>query len=236
MKPFVLSNKRESEFCRLSLDNGKSWIQGIITDFSDDDEFICLFLSLKNFYKYSNCKNKIIVKSLNNNFEKIYIGSIDKNSFINKPRFLKINIENVFSFYDRRKYTRFLINYNATIQYNNCKFKVKLFDISFNGLSFFSKHNIKHASTLQITINISPKQKLKLTGNIVSQITYENEFRYSIKTTPQTQEDEDTLIQTIDSLLLKQNGILKNYNLPIKIVLTLTFILLTIIFGYILLS
>ncbi len=229
MKLFTLSNKSESIFCKISLNNCRTWIQGIITDFSCDDDFMYIFLSSKNFYKYLNCKNKIIIKCLSNNYEKIYIGIIDKDSINKKSRFLKINIENILSFYDRRKYTRFLTNYTATLQFNNYSLCVKLSDLSFNGLSFFSKHRIKHASKILITINLTRKKTLNLYGNLINQIPYKNEFRYSLKTTPCTKDDEDKLIEAMDYLLLKQNGLIKKHNSKL-IFLFLALFLATIIF------
>ena len=211
------------------MDNGSTWVQGIITLLSLKNNSMRIYLSSKNFHKYANFKNKLIIKALDLTHENIYIGTIDQAMLNKKSHFIKINIESVLSFYNRRKYIRFLVNYNADIQLgNNEKFRTKLSDLSFNGLCFFSKHNMPKDSNISIFIYPNLSSVIHLYGTVVDKIPYENEFRYSVSIIPKSLIDQEKLGQVMDSLLLKQNGIKSSYisYLIIKRFLTLLSIIL----------
>ena len=212
MKTFALTNRSESTFCKISQDNGSTWIQGIIVYFSEPNNTLSIFLSSKNFHKYFNNTNKLIIKALDNKNENIYIGTVDKSKLNVKPRFIKVNIQQTLSFYDNRSYVRFLVNYNATIidEHSN-RFRTKLSDLSFNGLSFFSTKKLRNNSKISITINPAYNIKINLLGKIVNKEFVNNEFRYSVSTKCVTSDDQDNLTQVMNELLLEQNGIRKKY-------------------------
>lgn len=209
---FYTTQKNDAIFCRLSLDNGSTWIQGIITSLSFPNNSMKIYLSSKNFYKYANFKNKLIIKALDLTHENIYVGTINQATLNNKSHFIKVNIESILSFYDKRKYIRFLVNYRADIQINNHdKFHVKLSDLSFGGLCFFSRRNLLKDSNVLILLHSDRTSIIHLYGNIVDKIPYEHEFRYSVSIVPKSLRDQEKLGIVMDSLLLKQNGIKSSY-------------------------
>ena len=207
-----ITKKNDAIFCRISIDNGNTWVQGIITLFSAQNNSMQIYLSSKNFYKYANLKNKLIIKALYSNHENIYVGTINKNMLPNKSRTLKVHIESVLSFYDKRKYVRFLVNYSANIKTNYTnEFRVQISDLSFGGLCFFSSHDLIQGSAMSILLNPKHMPAINLYGNIVNKIPYENEFRYSVSITPKSIHDQEKLGHVMDLLLLKQNGIKSSY-------------------------
>lgn len=212
LKTFALTNNNESTFCKISQDNGSTWVQGIIVDFSEDNNNLIIFLSSRNFHKYFNDKSKLVIKALDNRTENIYIGTANKNMINVKPRFIKVNIDKTLSFYDNRSYIRFLVNYTATIvdEHSN-RFRTKLSDLSFNGLSFFSTKKLKNHSNISITVNVSHNTKIHLLGTIVSKEHINDTIRYSVSIKPITSNDQDNLEQVMNKLLLVQNGIRKKY-------------------------
>ncbi|MBP5427079.1 MAG: PilZ domain-containing protein [Clostridiales bacterium] len=206
------SNNNIAIFCKISMDKGYTWIQGIITALSHHNNSMSVFLSSKNFFKYANFKNEIIIKALDSTHENIYIGTINRSIINKRSHFLKIHIKSILSFYDKRKFVRFLVNYGANIKVDNLdEFHVKISDLSFGGLCFFSKHNLKLSSNILITINVTRKLQLSLYGTVIDKIPYEHEFRYSVKITPKSIQDQEKLNQVMDTLLLKQNGIKNTY-------------------------
>lgn len=203
---------KDAIFCRISIDNGNTWIQGIIASFSNQNNLMQIYISSKNFYKYANPKNKLIIKALDLAHENIYVGSINKNMLNTKSHLIKVDIESILSFYDKRKYIRFLVNYDAIIQVNDSnKFRTQISDLSFSGLCFFSKHELKQNSNISILLTPKRIPPIHLYGNIVNKIPYENEFRYSVSITPKSIRDQENLGHVMDHLLLKQNGIKNSY-------------------------
>lgn len=214
-------------FCKISIDDGYTWVQGIITLFSPQNNSMQIYLSSKNFYKCANLKNKLIIKALDSAHENIYIGTLNKNTLNNKSHLLKINIESTLSFYNKRDYVRFLVNYTATIKVNDTfEFRTKISDLSFSGLCFFSKHELKQDSNVSILLNTN--HEINLYGNIINKIPYEKEFRYSVSITPKSISDQEELYRVMDSLLLRQNGIKSSYLAHSKLK-TLLFALLTLL-------
>lgn len=225
------AKNNDAIFCRISIDNGSTWVQGIITLFSTQNNFMRIYLSSKNFYKCANLKNKLIIKALDSTHENIYIGSINKNTLNNKSHFIKVNIESVLSFYDKRKFVRFLVDYNANVKVSDTQeFRTKISDLSFSGLCFFSKHELTQGTNISISLSTNRSCTIYLYGNIVSKIPYENEFRYSVSIMPKSLSDQEKLGHVMDSLLLKQNGIKNSYlaysRLTISLMILLALLLL----------
>ena len=213
MKNLALMTNDESTFCKISLNNGSTWTQGIVVNFSEHDNTIRIFLSSRNFYKYYNSTSKIIVKTLDNKNEYIYIGYIDTNLSNHKSHFIKVNIDETLSFYDNRTSTRFLVNYIASITCeDNKSFTAKLADLSINGLCFSYDKNLKIGSKILISVKISPSNKIKLYGTIINQQSSNGTYKYSVKTESYSKDDQDVLINVLEDLLLKQNGIYKKYS------------------------
>ena len=238
MKNLALIKSDESTFCKISLNNGSTWTQGIIVNFSEQDGTIRIFLSSKNFYKYYNSKSKIIVKTLDNKNEYIYIGTIDTNLLNHKSHFIKINIEKTLSFYDNRKSTRFLVNYTASITCEKSEgFTTKVFDLSLNGLSFLLDKKIKSGTKLLISIKIDSSTSINLSGIVVNQTNSNGVYRYSVQTEAYSQDDQDLLTNLLEDLLLKQNGLYKKcsfFQMPKKIAIISLYIICLSIIVYLL--
>lgn len=228
MKNLALIRNEESTFCKLSLDNGATWIQGIVVNFSEQDKTIRIFLTSKNFYRYYNSKNKAIIKTLDDKNEYIYIGRMDSNLLNHKCHFIKVNIEQTLSFDDNRKSTRYLVNCIANVTCENGKsFNTKVFDVSLNGLSFLTNKNLEVNSKISISVKLNSSTSINLSGIIVNRTSSNSNFRYSVKTEAYTSDDEDLLSNLIEDLLLKQNGIYKKYTfmqIPKKIAVCLLYL------------
>lgn len=175
-------SKRSTIFCKVSINDNQNWVQGIITYISLDKSVAEIFLPIKYVKEYLAEGSQVIVKSMNQNNEILFYGSIAKKVISIRKQAITVQIDKVLNFENNRKYERFNVNYDCAIITPMGEYKGKLVDISLSGCMIYTTQPIEQASNVTVRTFISPETELTFNTNVLrSKNIKNNKFSYGLQ-------------------------------------------------------
>lgn len=177
-------SKKSTLFCRVSINDNSDWVQGIITYINLDKNIAEIFLPAKSFREYLSEGTNVIVKSMSQNNEILFYGSIAKKVISIKKQAITIQIDKVLNFENNRKYERFNVNFDCALSTSKGEYKGKLVDISLSGCMVYTNEPIDEVSNEAITVKtlISPEAELIFQTNVLrTKKARNNKYSYGLQ-------------------------------------------------------
>ncbi|WP_010243598.1 PilZ domain-containing protein [Acetivibrio cellulolyticus] len=230
--------KSNTIFCRVSINDDQKWIHGIITYVNLDKRVAEIFLPARYFKEYLVEGSKITIKSMDQNNEILFCGSVLSKVISIRKQAITIQIDKVLNFANNRKYERFNVNYECLlVTQTGDQFAGKLMDISLNGCMIFSNEPIEENSVVTIKSFISSEVELNFQANVVRRKDLKNHaYSYGLQMSNIDNSNNITLNELIAYLINQKKHIeheWKIFNRLKYTVYTITALLIFFIVFYV---
>lgn len=200
--------KHSTIFCRVSINDDDKWVHGIITYINLDKSIAEIFLPARYFKEYLSEGSKITVKSVDQNNEILFYGSIARKVISIKKQAVTIEIDKVLNFENNRKYERFNVNYDCLVITSKGEFAGKMVDISLNGCMIYSNEPIEESSTVAVKVFISPEAELTFQTDVLrSKKIKSKAYSYGLQMCSIDNNNNITLNELIAYLIKQKNYI-----------------------------
>lgn len=196
-------------FCKVSINNDQKWVHGIITYVNLDKNIAEIFLPAKYFKNYLNEGSKILIKSLSDNNETLFSGSITRKVISIRKQAITVQIDKVMNFANQRRYERFHVSYSCKVREgSNVTHAATLSDLSLGGGLLYSEASIDEGKDVNVDIVISPGLTLSFSGKIVRKLKDKKSgFSYGVQLTGIDNENNTLLNELIEYLTTQKNHI-----------------------------
>lgn len=176
------NSKSSTIFCRVSINDNQNWVHGIVTYINLDKNIAEIFLPARYFKEYLSEGNKITVKSMDQNNEILFYGSIARKVISIKKQAITIQIDKVLNYENNRKYERFNVNYDCIITTPKGQYTGKMIDISLSGCMIYTNEPIEEASNVTVKSFISPEAELTFQTNVLRRNSLKsNRYSYGLQ-------------------------------------------------------
>ncbi|MFZ5989765.1 MAG: PilZ domain-containing protein [Bacillota bacterium] len=196
-------------FCKVSIDGDDKWVHGIITYINLDKNIAEIFLSAKYFKNYLKEGCKILIKSLGEDNETLFSGSITRKVISIRKQAITVQIDKIMNFANQRKFERFHVSYSCRLKDNSgSEFASILSDISLGGGLVYSDSSFDADSKVNIDVFISPSITLSFKGRIVRKQSVKNKgYNYGVQILDIDEENNVLLNELIEYLKVQKNHI-----------------------------
>jgi c-di-GMP-binding flagellar brake protein YcgR len=219
-------------FCKVSINDDEKWVHGIITYINLEKSIAEIFLSAKYFKNYLKEGSKILIKSMGDDNETLFSGSITRKVISIRKQAIAVQIDKVMNYNNKRYHERFQVSYSCLIKTKNDEeFSATLFDLSIGGGMIYSSSDIKINSAIDVTVYISPIIMLNFKGVVVrKQKDRTRGFSYGIQLSEIDDDNEALLSELIEYLVIQKNHIAHEWKIFNRLKYTLYTISLLFIF------
>jgi len=202
-------------FCRVSINNDEKWVHGIITYINLDKNIAEVFLSAKYFKSYFNEGSKIVIKSLDENSETLFTGSVSKKVISIRKQAITIQINKVLSYSNQRKHERFRVNYPCRIRYEeNVSYIASVSDISLGGGLIYSDDLFEEGKEVGIDVFVTSKISISFTCKIIRRIANKNGgYNYGVQLIDVDKENHNLLFELIEYLQTQKKLLAREWNM-----------------------
>lgn len=202
-------------FCRVSINNDEKWVHGIITYISFDKNMAEVFLSAKYFKNYFNEGSKIVIKSLDENSETLFTGSVSRKVISIRKQAITIQINKVLGYNNQRKYERFGVDYSCRIRYEeNISYIASISDISLGGGLIYSDDLFEEGKEVDIDVFVTSKISISFTGRIIRRIANKNGgYSYGVQLIDIDDENYSLLFDLIEYLQTQKKHLTKEWDM-----------------------
>lgn len=202
--------KKSTIFCRISIDNNQNWINGIITYINLEKGVAEIFLPSKLFRENLLEGSNVTIKSMDQNNEILFCGSIAKKVISIKKQAVTVQIDKVLNFENKRKYERFNVEYDCLLATSKGEFIGKIVDISLSGCMVHTNVEIEEDSNVIVTIFITPETELIFQTKVLRGKKLRNHtYSYGLLT-HKIDNDNNILLNELIACLIKQKELIEN--------------------------
>jgi hypothetical protein len=196
--------KKSTIFCRISIENNQNWIHGIITYINLEKGVAEIFLPSRIFKENLLEGSNVTIKSMDQNNEILFLGSIAKKVISIKKQAVTVQIDKVLNFENKRKYERFNVNYDCLLSTSKGEFTGKMIDISLYGCMVYSNEVIEEAANVIVTSFIAPETELVFQTKVLrSKKLRNNTYSYGLQTY-KIDNDNNIMLNELIACLIKQ--------------------------------
>jgi len=202
-------------FCRVSINNDEKWVHGIITYINMEKNIAEIFLSAKYFKSYFNEGSKIVVKSLDENIETLFSGSVSKKVISIRKQAITIQINKVLSYNNQRKYEMFRVNYPCRIRYEeNVSYIASISDISLGGGLIHSDDLFEEGKNIGIDMFVTPKITISFTGKVIRRIAdKKGGYNYGVQLVDIDDANHNLLFELIEYLQTQKKHLAQEWKM-----------------------
>ncbi|GAE89053.1 type IV pilus assembly PilZ [Acetivibrio straminisolvens JCM 21531] len=202
-------------FCRVSINNDEKWVHGIITYINLDKNIAEIFLSAKYFKSYFSEGSKIVIKSLDENCETLFTGSVSKKVISIRKQAITIQISKVLSYNNQRKHERFRVNYSCRVRYEeNISYIANISDISLGGGLIHSDDFFEEGRKIDIDVFVTPKITISFTCKIIRRIANKSGgYSYGVQLANIDDENYNLLSELIEYLQTQKKHLAQEWNM-----------------------
>ncbi len=201
-------SKSSTIFCRVSVNDNQNWVHGIVTYINLDKSVAEIFLPARYFKEYLSEGSKVTVKSMEQNNEILFYGSIARKVISIKKQAITIQIEKVLNFENNRKYERFSVNFDCLISTPKGDYAGKMVDISLSGCMIYTNEPIEEASNVTVKSFISPETELTFQTNVLRRKSIKNNsYSYGLQLSSIDNNNNIMLNELIAHLVKQKNYI-----------------------------
>ncbi|TYQ15392.1 UNVERIFIED_CONTAM: PilZ domain-containing protein [Acetivibrio alkalicellulosi] len=201
-------------FCKVSIDNDKKWIHGIITYINFEKNIAEIFLSARHFKNHLREGNKILIKSLSDNNETLFSASITRKVISIRKQSITVQIDKIMSFQNQRKFERFHLNYPCKVSYGSIEHEAILSDISFGGGMLHTDAFIYDNSIINLEVYVSSEITINLIGKTVrKENTGNSDLTYGVELVDIDEQNNMLLSELISFLTEEKNHIAKEWRI-----------------------
>ena len=208
MKDRSVSKQNKVNFCLVSAKNGSKWVQGIISYINIGSKDIEVFLSDEDMQNLYSKGDRVVIKSLNNQNEFLFSGSVRKIASSLHKKALIIKIDNIREYINYRENERYYVNFDAfIITPDGGRNRANIMDISLGGISMISDGRMREDSTVDVEIVSDPENPIALSGKIIRKKRYKRVFKYGIIIEKMDEHSENLLDALIKLLRSKKTDL-----------------------------
>ncbi len=208
MKDRSVSKQNKVNFCLVSAKNDSKWVQGIISYINISSKDIEVFLSDEDMQNLYSKGDRVIIKSLNNQNEFLFSGSVRKIASSLHKKALIVKIDNIREYINYRENERYYVNFDAfIITPDGGRNRANIMDISLGGISMISDGHMRENSTVDVEIVSDPENPIALRGKIIRKKRYKRVFKYGIIIEKMDEHSENLLDALIKLLRSKKTDL-----------------------------